>query len=325
MKHISMALATLAIAVSFCSCNKEKEGTYTPEQKLATVYVEETDNESGEWTTHGRFMTEKYAWEDDRLTSISYFHKGTPTVVETFNYDKNNRITGSTYSGSGYTSDCYSEYIYSGKKLSTINIYYKGRLSETYKFTHTNGKITHIDMELGQSSNEKQLLTINPLRHILPQQATEILDHVLYTQKNNSKNDFSYSFDLVWDKDNIASLRADLMDQSIKLSYTYDNKNNPYRGFLGSENLENSTFSGFNMFSLNNPLTINGETSAQDETNQYSATYSYLYDGEYPTKSTLEAPVDVRRYEYDENTGEYNLVLAYTYSSRTITEYVYAE
>lgn len=339
MKRIFLILAVLATVAAFSSCSRDKEGEFTPKKKIKAVYVEQSDNESGTWRSDGRFLNESYNWDEKLLASINYYDFGDFMFTETFNYDKKNRITGSTFSGD-IDPGFGTEYTYDGKELKKISFKFNDIIGEEVVFAHSDGKIsevtiTYYDIML---MRKKAMQRVNPLRTILPPQTAEVIDQAVSEHAKNKKDSEALSIKLqfTWDGKNVESVsfnyKDDYDDVKAKLDYTYDKKRNPFYCLITAydmimdimmDNILPSRF--FSMLSKNNPLTLKGSFSEDgDEVEEISATYTYVYDGKWPTKSTLEVPSSYNDWEYNEETGEYE-PHTINYIERVVTEYEYED
>lgn len=336
MKRIFLILAVLATVAAFSSCSRDKEGEFTPKKKIKAVYVEQSDNESGTWRSEGRYLSETFNWDGKLLASINYYDFGDFMFTETFNYDKKNRITGSTFSGDDIEPGVGTEYTYDGKELKKITLKDNDFVAEDVVFAHSDGKISEVTVTLYDIflMDKRIMQRVNPLRTILPPQTVETIDHAVLEQAKNRKGskDLSLKFKLSWKGKNIESISIDMEDENLKLDYTYDKKRNPFHGLFTAcdmimdimmDNILPSRF--FSMLSKNNPLTLKGSFSEDgDEVEEISATYTYVYDGKWPTKSTLEVPSSYTDWEYNEETGEYEPHTV-NFIERVVTEYEYED
>lgn len=329
MKKTVIIMAAVAVAASFCGCNKQKEGEYAPKQKLVEVYQEYFDNEEGTWESDGKELTESYVWNGDVLQSVTY-PDGDESVVETFEYDNQNRIIGSTFtipSESGVIAK--TQYVYNDDELTEMDILSDGEQVMSFKFTHTDGKITkmqileYIDYDLDKKASfAKVMQYANPLRRMMPQQVVKDMDRVM--AKAASKDYYGYDLVFTWDGDNVATMVADMMDTKITVSYQYDNKLNPYYGFLEMYSIEyNMMENALPLFSKNNPTKI-AISATGEYSDSYQVSYTYQYDGKYPASSTMELSYTIQDYVYNEATGGYDLVNR-TYQERIATTYIYAK
>ena len=339
MKRIFLILAVLASVAAFSSCSRDKEGEFTPKKKIKAVYVEQSHNRSGTWRSDGRYLNESYNWDGKLLASINYYDCGDFLCTETFSYDKKNRITGSTFTGD-IDPGFGTEYTYDGKELKKISFKFNDIIGEEVVFTHSDGKISEMtiiyyDLML---MRKKAMQRINPLRTILPSQTAEVIDHAMMEHAKNKKNSEALSIKLqfTWDGKNTKSISFNVIDGyddvKAKLDYTYDKKRNPFNCLitaldmsmdLAMDNIIPSRF--FSMLSKNNPLTLKGSFSEDgDEDEEFSGTYTYDYDGKWPTKSTLEVPTSYNDWEYNEETGEYE-PHTINFIERVVTEYEYED
>lgn len=300
------------------------EGTFNPEMKLSEVYSEISSDETGEWVSEGRFKIEEYHWNGNLLSSVTYYQYGEMLATETFNYDDRNRISGSTISYSDMPEGAYSEYSYVGEMLSSISVHENNQLVESYTFTHTDGNITKLDIKLYEIDYAFAKLRghLNPLRGILPRQTADAINNAINMNARNAKSApyMEYTVNFIWDGNNITNMNLNIEEDAVSINYTYDNMQNPYYCFFGGLNMAFGLEMGFNMLAQNNPTIMNSTTTVEGVSFQSTATFSYLYNGKWPTKSTREAPITI--YEFDYNTGEI-VPSEDSYNERMVTEYIY--
>lgn len=321
-------MAAVAIAASFSGCNKMEEGEFNPKQKLVEVYQETSDNESGTWQSYGNVLTEAYQWNGNVLESISYYDgREVASVVETFQYDEKNRIIGSTMTENGFVVNTLTtKYVYDDDELEEINIFENGTLISSYEFEHEDGKI--VELQVRYVSNKKVACTkalqyADPLRRIMPQQVAKEVNRIM--AKAATKGEDGYAINFEWDGNNVSVLSTSFSDGSIKVTYKYDNKLNPYFGLFTMYSIEsNMAGSGISLFSKNNPVEMSATTTMDTTIDSYSVNFNYQYEGKYPISSTLESPVVSYDYQYNEATGEYEVVET-EYQQRVVTTYVYAK
>lgn len=315
-------MAAVAIAASFCGCNKMEEGVFNPKQKLVEVYQESSDNNGGSWQSRGKELAEAYTWNGKVLESIAYVNG---TVVETFQYDDKNRISGSTIIENAFiVSTITTKYVYDEDELEEINVFENGTLISSYEFEHEDGKISRIEVNYPdtKSACPKALQYADPLRRVMPKQIAENMNRVISMAAAKGNNGIYFDFE--WDGKNISAISSAIEEMTFRVTYKYDNKSNPYSGLFDIYSItSNMVETATPLFSKNNPVEIS-VTMTGIFNDSYSVNVNYQYDGKYPISSTMETPVVSYNYQYNEATGEYETVET-EYQQRTVTTYVYAK
>ena len=309
MKRILFFAATVAFVWSFTSCS-DKEGDFSPKEKISKIYTSSMYSSwypdiDGEMITYGdtmdRVLSESGTWDGKQLSSITrynYFDNYQYSEVVTFTYD-GKQISRIDEEG------MYSLITYNGKKLDKIEIYDAlGTLEEAYTFTYDGKKISSIAMASTYNKMDKKapsFLSTLIAREIFPEPKS-IQRCIAEVRKSGAKE--TVTANLTWDGDNISSISVAQDGATATLSFTYDNKKNPYQHLLynvyGSEDM--NCFNENNITKCIISYSENGYTSSSEEN------YTYQYDGKWPTERTCN-----ESFQYEEG--------GYSSSETTYFEY----
>ena len=319
MKKSVLLLATLMFLVTFSSCFKDKEGEYKPKEKIARVFY---DSGYGD----GKSLIEMWHWGDKQLQSIDHYEVGDFVFTEEFTYNKKGQIE---------RIDCYAysesvEYKYDDKnKLSKMTYYDGNNIEIELTFTHDGNKVSKIEfMTFGKGRNGSRLMAegFNPLSLIMPQDAAEEIMKT-YMKKQAETKSATATMDLVWEKDNVKSIKMYIGSYVYSYTMEYDDKLNPYTGFYSSYNCIDNIinpedygwYGGFFMYSKNNITTMKYVDSDGDAE---TMRYSYTYEGKYPSvKRYTYSYEELVDFYYDYSIGEY----VYVYENVTRTKSTYYE
>ncbi len=327
-----LVLAMAAAVVSLMGACK-KEGVYNPKQKIAKVYSESSSTNSyfdgTEWHTNSytqpKELDEEWIWDGKLLTQIAY-----PYTSE----DDNGNVTTKyeytkfTYDGKQLTevsSDWERMAItYDGKKLDKIELYYdyykaSSEPNAILTFTYDGKKISKMtanieDEEIGKGKNGRPQMgrmTRMLLQSLTPDvRGTEkmLASTCEKARKAGAKGRVNVDMLLTWDGNNISKIEAKYMGMTVQtIEYTYDDKNNPYQGFLftlaGDLPFEDNPLG----FGNENNITSSKMYEPGDE-KPYTENYTYTYDGKWPVSCSTK----------HENADDYN---RYSYTSTVYYEY----
>lgn len=254
MKKVLLIAAAAMLLLSMTSCNKHKDGVFNPKQKISAVYHAyrsqsswyNSDNYT--WEDNDPYITprhksEEWVWDGKQLQQIRHLNEdGTIRGTETFTYD-GKKLVRAEYKdneGEGY----YTTYEYDGKELVSAKHYdydADGLLCGSYEFTHTDKKITDITMteyDYDKSVTDIARRQLSSLRSILPmgQIGEKVIANCEARLKTKSASTYITRITLTWTGNNITRITYKLYDGDIDTDdFTYDNKKNPYYGFLDSE------------------------------------------------------------------------------------------
>lgn len=284
MKRILLFAIAVATIMTFGSCHKE--GKYSPSKKISKIYKE--SGYPGYFS--GRYLSESWNWNKNQLQSI-YHHSsgGSISYTEDFTYTKG-RISRVDCRYPSSSMSYYSEFTYDGGKLSRMAEYYNGQLESESSFTYKNGKISTMNRTYYYSYYDKSetmpMVKSSFLSLIIPELSDKIIEN-LYRLSNKSKGGNTSSYSIEWNGDNISKIKYSDGNEWLEIELTYDNKKNPFYGFLNS---------GFDeeFFSKNNITREIWTEYDEGEMEIDTDTYTYTYDGNWPTS---------RRWQYGDEYG----------------------
>lgn len=302
MKKITLTAMVLAVACMFAACTKE--GVYNPKEKISKIFESSVSTYTmGSTTTTDetpKHPTESWTWDGKLLSSITYYEgDGTVDETVTFTYDGKQLSKMQTVGSNSYT-----QFIYDGSKLEKFETYYSNRLESAGTVTYDGKKVVQIDVVDydNNKSNKTDRLMQTVLQFVMPVY-TENTAKVAKTVATKGSNTSTIKFE--WDGKNISKAILEYDNDKISVAYTYDEKNNPYQGFLYF--IEDEAI-GATWGSKNNVLSETVTMSMDGETDTYKYTFSYEYDGKWPTTKTYS------------NSDSY---MGITYSSKTTTYFEY--
>lgn len=299
-KNISL-LFFACFAMLLVSCHKD--GVYNPKKKISKIFVTQTSHYHSEYGDNdynsGRQLREVWTWGKKTLDRIDHYYDNKLSYTQYFSYDKNRLVRVSS-------DDMYCTYKYDGKFLQQVDVYEDNVLVRTYKVTHQKGKWSKIEetwydddyMKAGKGDR------LMPLRFVLSDEICKSIKESgkKHYAKHGSKGTGSATITLTWEKKNVSRMVVSVSDgDTYTYTYKYDNKKNPYCGFLG----EMGEYYGTAMLSENNVI----QEDEQSEDGYYSYFYDYTYDGNWP--SSLRSSYS-HTYEY----GSYS-------SGSSLVEYEY--
>lgn len=271
-RTFAFMIAVFVTALAFTSC--EKEGQYVPKQKISEIkHVRYHELPDG--TTISNNEHEVWTWNGKVLSYIDYYNaKEERTGTTLFRYDKDNRIVeinyGSTTAKFDYDDNVIDEIEVVNENGSTVG---------KFDLEHKGKTVISIDVTLNDSKSMASL-PFNPLSFFMPENAA---DKVLESSCAKGTTHVV----LTWTGKNVTAME---LSGSYNISYkwTYDDKNNPYKGLFDMEGLNMDV-----IFSANNVvrqvLTEGGST--------YTTEYTYTYDGKKcPVKKSWESVIYLSEY-----------------------------
>ncbi len=275
-RFLPVVLGVLFVAF-MASCTKE--GVYNPSKKIQRVYNASTYTD--------KYLSQVWNWEGKLLKSVDHFSSGGGlSFTENFTYDGSRLIRVDDFRNSEYAT-----FDYDGSVLKTYNYYYKNKLSSTINFTYDGKKVTQIIYTIYDDKKVESHLTA-PVPAII----RESMD-VLAEKADASKGLRTITYQFTWTNDNITKMVGTSEGEMMTATFTYDAKNNPFKGYLNLYSVEDP----FMFYCKNNVLQYM-QTYLDGENDIYN--YTYQYDGnDYPTMS-IRTRVDsdysfTTFYEYD--------------------------
>lgn len=267
-KTFAFMIAVFAAAMFFTSC--EKEGQYVPKQKISEIKHTKTyKTDAG--TEISRTEREVWNWNGKLLSYIDYYDASDNRTTTMFRYDNDNRIVEINY---GYATAMFN---YDNNLIKEIELTNEsGAVVAKYELEHKGNTVTAINMTFSAVGKSVTSLPFNPLRLFIPENAANKLLECSQT-KGNTRATFT------WSGKNITEMNTS-GEYNLSYKYTYDDKNNPYKGLFNT-----MTLGMDEMFSSNNvvreEITEGGNTRAIN--------YSYVYDNKKcPVKLTWESTMN---------------------------------
>ena len=293
MKKLAIVLIGFALISAFYACQKDNLGVFNPKMKLNKIYSEEG--------TH--YLLEEWTWDGSMLSKVDFYRSnGNLDDTHRYLYDEKNRLTRIE------ADNEYSEFLYDGKLLTTINTYLRDVLVETYKLTYKKNKLDHISI----TKPSKGMDNVGMLPFFVPGNA-DLIDSI-FPKKDSKIETYNYSsaeIDFHWDGDNVQYMRMKIARpdsiQKLTFSYVYDENLNPKNGFLTllTDHALINDRPQYLLCSKNNVLNVlvTNEYDVFSTTKSY--TYSYDCYNKFPTK--------VYSTKIDNQTWEEDSTLIYTY------------
>ncbi len=296
-----MALAALCL---FAACS-EKEGVYNPKKKIANIYKSRVtihsnlDESTGRWysdtVTVAKYLSEAWTWDGKKLTKITFYEQNASTEVEdviNFSYDGKQMVRAE---GDGD----YMTFSYNGKELKSCAMYDKENTATPiaqFDFVYKDGKVDEIKVtgeNLYLDKVSARRLEQVVFREILPtfEQADMAIAKISNTMRTNgAKAGMTIPIKLTWDGDNVSKMETSMTMMGItmnaEVSFTYDNKNNPYQHFVFGmfSMLDDASTAAFNK---NNVVKAVSKETFMGESSVTEMNYTYTYDGSWPTVQTM--------------------------------------
>ena len=268
MKSVAVIIACFAVTAVFTSC--KKDGVYNPSKKISKIYTQKSGA--------AKELEAIYKWDGNKLDRItspdgSYFTK--------FSYD-GNRVSKITDSDGDWT---YS-FSYNGSKFEKVertSKYY----STVYKPTYKGSNIEKLEVTrtyLQGGDDDADYYSSSKANESIARIALELFVPFLKEDRNvthksrKAGNVEIWTYTYTWKGGNIIKevYESTSSDNKVYTTTTeykeYDNKKNPFYGFVGV---------GDYVSSKNNckkeEQTDNGGRITEIE-------YEYIYSGSYPTE-----------------------------------------
>lgn len=309
MKRFFILALMVLTVVAFSSC--KKDGVYKPGRKISKIfksdsYTYESYYEwEGTWhTSEGgtdKYLREKWDWDGNLLEKITYYDPdGEEDEVVEFSYDgkrleeieeHNTRIT----------------FEYDGRNLETIEIYYKGEREAYINVDHDGRKISELEFHYvgdnwkkGDGPDFNKMLELSMFMFLpTPDDSKRICE----ARKSSAKDEETWTVKLDWDGDNIEKMTEIEGTHRDVTKYSYDDKKNPYRGFLYYLADEGDV-----KFGSKNNVTKEVHTCSESNEGPSTTEYKYKYDGKWPERRT-----ETESYSGDNYRSTYTYVTYYDY------------
>ena len=291
-RTIALLLGMLVMA-SMTSCTKEKDGVYTPKKKIQKVY--------DSWLNTEKYLDQSWDWDGDLLKAINHYDSGENLMwTETFSYDGNRLVRVDDSNGPEYTL-----YDYDGKKLKSANYYVGSELEATATYSYSDGKLNKIVLtgyEDAKSASERKLQS-----SYLPfsTEILEVIDKIRsnIVERSLGKENYVMELQFTWSGDNVSKIVATYDDEIQPVTFQYDTKNNPHKGFLGVYSFDpgEEIQEGYMFMSKNNITKVT--LCMDDEKEDEIIIFAYQYDeDDYPTtlvRWSYDSADHVTYYEYE--------------------------
>lgn len=283
MKKIFL-ITTLITLITLSSCNKNKiDGIYNPKEKIDKIYWSYADI--------SKRLFEDWTWKDKQLKTIDYYDSdGTIESTDRFSYNGKRLSQVDNYE---YNSSM--KYRYDHKdRLSEAIFTYHGVLLEKYVFEYDDNELSDIKWTIYEEDMALNNNKMNPLRYMLPELPLESIKNVV--KKNSSRANNTVEIDIDWEGKNISEIELEIGDISEKLVFEYDNKKNPFRGFLGLY-FEELILEHGNFASKNNITKITITENYKGISDTDTEVISYTYDGKFPVTRSYDGSIEYFEYE----------------------------
>ena len=318
MKKTALFAAAAALLL-FGAC--QKDGKYNPKEKISNVseeYCSVSSYFSGEeWVTDSsitpKHVSEQWTWDGKKLSQIAYIDydyddQGNMVLdgqdLVKFNYDGSQMTEVTTSYGERMT------FTYDGKRLQKAELYDGTAMPYmTYEFEHDGKKISSMTVTMAWVYYDKKGAKVSRLEHLLlgniiPQ--TKSTDKfVCQLHAKAAKAGQSIRMDLTWDGDNVSKIVAATPYGNATATFTYDDKNNPFKNFGPIFGFYGETETGVEFCNKNNitKMVISDFEGGSDEEN-----YTYTYDGQWPVSCT-----NMYSYEDEYSRGTNSRTVYYEY------------
>lgn len=261
-KLVVLAMATMVV---FVAC--KKDGIYNPKKKISKITTIEQYNDPDYSDDTNVYI---FKWDKNRLLHII-----SPEKVTNFVYDKCGRLM---------RVECIDReiatwYEYDGAKLSKVISYYGGteRFKE-YALEYKGKKLVKITITQNGISQRSINQQQSPLSVICEPAIAQVIEKdiaVAETQSTHKASVLTSTVSFEWSGKNISKVVYDNAEVKYEYELTYDDKINPYNGFLGLD------FEGSYQYIYKNANNIK-TMKRINSSDPMSITYEYTYDGKWP-------------------------------------------
>ena len=295
---------TLAVAVIslFAAC--QKDGKYNPKEKIANVYEESLfiSSYSYDGQTYSdtnqtpKRISERWTWDGNKLTQIAYIYYNQEWNGTSYTETTSEEIVNFTYDGKQLTEandgDERIVFTYDGKKLQKAEVYEDNQTTPytTLVFDYDGKKISkitvtttysiHLDKSQPSLGRMERMLLSNLLPDMKP------VENVFAKARKSGAKEVSIStVDFTWDGDNISKMVFKEDSETATATYTYDNKNNPYQGFMYV--IDCLLEDGPIFTNENNIVKAVYQYSDNAGKGSNELNFTYTYDGKWPTSRSM--------------------------------------
>ncbi len=318
----------MAVAVASLMGACKKEGTFNPKEKISKVYREHTSTyawyNGEEWVEEShsqpKTLSEIWTWDGKLLSKIEYPYTYEENGSEITEYD----VVTFTYDGKqlveANSEDERMVVTYDGKKLDKVEVYWDKATtpSSVFTFTYDGKKISKIVNTISEDMFGKAKAgrpQMGRMMHLLAQSllpGTHDAEKIFaaahkMAAKSGAKESETLEMTLTWDGDNISKITASFNGiAAATAQFTFDDKKNPYQGFVyGLVGEIPSDETGLGFANENNITKV--EYSYPDEEPDVEE-YTYTYDGKWPVTCTQS-----RSYSDEYNRNSYSYITYFEY------------
>lgn len=307
MKKSILILALIVLGLSIISCTKE--GSYRPGEKISQISVQRRPGTDP-------ILFEKWSWDGKYLARIEHCDTlGKFTYSENFLYDDSHRVIRVT----DPENNEEMRFSYDGKKLAKVEYYVDGLLECLGVVTHSGKNVTSVRYSYygyyddpvtpdnpadpnepftpDDTTYSKGASHMGAGRHLgffslLPYEVRMSLAARAVTHPKSVITDRPDSIAIEWSGSNISRISVVSTFGNSEYTFSYDDLKNPFRNCLT-----------FDVFFPSGPTAegLNANNIVRSSVSKAGAdpivtTYTYTYDGKFPTQ--CDANGLVYHYEY---------------------------
>lgn len=319
MKKVFYCTLAVAVISLFAAC--KKDGKYNPKEKIANVYEEElfisSSNYGGQTYSDTnqtpKRLTERWTWDGKKLTQIVYVYYTQEWNGTSYTETPVEETVKFTYDGDQLSEandgDERIVFTYDGKKLQKAEVYEDNQTTpyETLVFDYDGKKISKITATATYTSSfDKSQPALGRMERLLLSNMLPDMKPVekvfAKARKSGAKETSTGTIEFTWDGDNVSKMVVKEGSYTTSATYTYDDKKNPYQGFLYV--IPDMMEDGPTFTNENNVVKAVYQYSAFDEGSS-ETNYTYTYDGKWPTSRTAVNSNTYDDYSYYERTTMY--------------------
>lgn len=305
MKRIVYCAIALAAITLFAAC--QKDGKYNPKEKIANVYEEGMSiwsftPDGEQWVSDTsitpKHLSEQWTWDGKKLTQITYIEKNYIYDWENDTYTEQTveDVVKFTYDGSQLTEASSDGermvFTYDGKKLEKAEMFEEGETTPelVFAFEHDGRKISKITVteNIGFELDKNCKPAVSRLERLLlgsvMPDAKSAEKCLTAMRKRAAKSSYTYTIDITWDGGNIGKMVIKQGSFTSTATFAYDDKKNPYQGFVFALGGSGVMEEGIEFANENN--IVKAAYQSNDEEENYEDNYTYTYDGKWPTSCT---------------------------------------
>ena len=297
---IMTAILTLGFLLTSCRPDP-KDGIYHPKKHITSIVTGSSNDDT--------ISMEIWNWKGKSLQSIDhyrhhYYSHQDPihlTGTEQYYYNDDNRLSKIVF------NDIVTDFAYDGSNLSTVTIKDEGYTS-LYKLGYEKSKlstITLIDLKRCMKNDDLHA----SIRSLMTLPMELSLEHFLERAERHQKrgDHDTVVIHVEWKGDNVSKFWSVFEDERETVTFTYDNKTNPFCGFFHyCYIVDEFAPETFRLGCKNNVLSITGTTEEDGSlvTESEVVNFEYTYKRDYPTSvsypnNSPHSGIAIRRYEYE--------------------------